>query len=175
MDHNSIYLALCQVPEAKRQSILTRAVADYAELLAALYNDIYESCIKVYYGSYEPKKYQRHGDKAGFNLYSGFSCEVQNMRIAAATTPDSLLSYRRATKEEVLNNVMNGQRGSKMRRTKESGLWPKSWTAKYPNSYSDYSIWSSNADTIDGILRDFVETAGDATANYFWEYVANYI
>ena len=174
MDAGSVYLALCQVPETKRKTILTKAVEEYATFLVELYNDIYESCIKVYYSSYKPKKYQRHGDIVGFNLYAGFDCEVNNMRIDASTVPNELLSYRGATKEEVLYNVMHGQRGSKERQAID-GPWPRSWSTKYPNSYSKHSVWTSSEDTIDGILRDFMETAGDSTSNYFWECVSHYI
>ena len=104
-----------------------------------------------------------------------FASEVTDLRISASTYPEELLPYRNATREEVLSNVINGQRGSVARHTPESGIWPKRWTVQYPNSYSEYSIWTSKHNTIDEILRDFQETIGDSTANIFWEFVEQYI
>ena len=174
MNPSDVFAAFCSIPESKRKSALESAVREYALLLSEIYNDIYESCIKVFYSSYKPEKYKRHGDIVGFNLYSGFYSQVGDLRIEAMYVANEMLSYRGISREEVLNNVVNGQRGSKARDAKD-GPWPRNWSTSYPNTYSKYSIWESSADTIETILDDFDNTAGEQTANIFWEILSKYI
>lgn len=174
MDPSVIFAALCSLPKNKMETAIYKAVDEYAMFIADIYNDIYESCIKVFYSSYTPKKYTRHGDIVGFNLYSGFASQVMDAKIEAQYLAGDLLSYRGISKEEVLHNVVNGQRGSKARDSVD-GPWPRSWDTKYPNAYSKHSIWKSKAGTIEEILEDFDNTGGEGTANIFWEILEKYI
>ncbi len=175
LDARSTYLALCDLERSKREAIIKNAVLEYADILAAIYNDIYESCIKVFYSTYTPKRYKRHGDITGFNLYSAFASEVTDMRLDAMYLPDELLAYRGVSREDVLNAVVRGQRGTTVRNTPESGMWPKLWVTKYPNAYSRYSIWKSDYVGIEDILTDFDETGAEQTAGLFWDIVAKYL
>ena len=50
-------------------SALHEAWPVFADFLADVAIDIYDSCIKCYYEDYTPKRYKRHGDITGFNLY----------------------------------------------------------------------------------------------------------
>ena len=175
MDASTVFLELLQISDSKKVSAVTRATTDLANLITAIYDDIYQSCIKVYYATYSPTVYKRHGNTAGFNLYSGFCSEVNNMRIDAMYMPDSLLTYRQISTDEVLSNVINGQRGSKMRDMPKTGTWPKSWYAQYPNAYSQYDIWSSGQNTIETILDDFDNNGQEALASIFWDMIYKYI
>lgn len=176
MDLSGIGLALLNMKEAQRASVLNNAAHEYGLILTLIYNDIYESCIKVYYGSYTPSVYRRHGDEVGFNLYSAFSSQVLNLRVDAETNAEMLMPYGRGiSKEQVLNAVIHGQRGLKHRVAPKTGVWPKSWAVSYPNQYSQYNMWTSTGDTIDAILIEFHEaweTGADETLrNIFWELV----
>lgn len=177
MDLSGIALALLNMNAAQRAKVFKNAVFEYGEILSSIYNDIYESCIKVYYSSYEPSVYKRHGDLAGFNLYSGFYSGVHNLRVDAQYDSGNLLPYGRGvSSEQVLNAVVNGQRGVKHRVVPRTGsVWPKSWAVSYPNQYSQYGIWQSSGDTIESILDDFDENGVAATSEIFWSLVAQNI
>lgn len=172
----TVFLALCCMSEAQRKRVFLSTLVEYAEVLSSIYNDIYESCIKVYYSSYpQPVRYKRHGDIVGFNLYTGFYSEVRNLKLDANYIPENLLPYRGSTsREEVLDAVKNGQRGTIPRVTKH-GTWPQSWRVKYPNAYSQYSIWKSGGDTIETILEDFDKNGIEGTKNIFYDLLAKHI
>ena len=174
MDSQSTFRALCDLRREQRLSIIVSAVQEYVEILSEIYNDIYESCIKVFY-LYKPTKYKRHGDISGFNLYSAFVSEIRDAKIDVMYTPNELLPYKGVSKEEVLNAVVNGTRGTTVRNTPKSGTWPKDWKTSYPNAYSRYTIWRSSATSIESILSDFDETGVEQTADLFWEIVAKHI
>ena len=175
MDASTVFLELLQVSDSKKVSAVARATADLKNLVADIYDDIFQSCIKVYYATYSPRVYKRHGDVSGFNVYSGFCSEVNDVRIDAMYMPDSLLSYRGISTDEVLTNVTNGQRGSKVRDMPKTGTWPKNWSVKYPNAYSQYHVWSSSQSTIESILDDFDNNGKEALASIFWDMVYKYI
>lgn len=174
MEPTSVLLALCNLNGNKRKNVIIRAVSEYANILSEIYNDIYESCVKVYYSSYKPVRYKRHGDITGFNLYSAFYSEVHDVRLDAMYQPENLLPYKIVSREDVLNAVINGQRGLEHRTTKH-GTWPQSWSAKYPNAFSQYSIWQSSGDTIEAILDDFDQNGLEATMHIYWELLSSYV
>lgn len=176
MDLSGVALALLNMNETQRASVIRNAVFEYGEILALIYNDIYESCIKVYYSTYEPSVYRRHGDPVGFNLYSAFYSDVHNLRVDAQYDAGNLLPYGRGVSSEtVLNAVVNGQRGIKHRVAPKTGVWPKSWAVSYPNAYSQYGIWQSSGDTIESILSDFDENGIAGTSEIFWNLVCKNI
>ena len=177
MDPTNVLVALCRVDGHKRTVAIRRAIYEYADILVSVYNDIYESCIKVYYSSYnKPIAYTRHQDIVGFNLYSAFSAEVLNTRIDAMYMPENLLGYRgNVTREQVHDAVVHGQRGIESRNMPRTGIWPKSWSVKYPNSYSQCSIWKSSANTIDTIINDFEANCINDTSHIFFQLLAESI
>lgn len=174
MGAESVLLALCNIGTSKRVTAVQRALSEYGNLLAEIYNDIYESCIKVYYSSYKPTRYKRHGDIVGFNLYSAFYSDVHDIRIDATLDADNLLPYGSATRDEVLDTVINGQRGTKHRVTK-FGTWPQRWSVKYPNAFSKLSIWQSRESTIDAILMDFANNGIKDTTPIFFKILSRYV
>ena len=139
------------------------AINEYAGILAGIADDIYDSCIQLYYASYTPEVYTRHGNKEGFNLYraNGFDIDEYGVIGDFVENPDALLKYgaKRDIRAEVLNAVLNGQRGI----TKRPSGWPRSWTASYPNAYSKYNYWKSDSTTMDEIISDFEDNILDDT------------
>ena len=131
------------------------ALNEYADILAGIANDIYDSCIALYYASYSPNVYKRHGKPEGFNLYraNGFEINEYGVIDDFEANPYALLTYgaKRDIRAEVLDAVLNGRRGI----TKRPSGWPRGWTASYPNEYSTYNYWKSNYDTIEEIIDDF--------------------
>lgn len=176
MDLSGIALALGNMNAAQRARVISAAVFEYGEFLASIYNDIYASCIKVFYSSYDPVRYKRHGDPVGFNLYSAFYSGVHNARVDAQYDAESLLPYGRGVSSQtVLDAVINGQRGIKHRVTKNTGVWPKSWAVSYPNAFSYYRFWRSGCGTIESILSDFDKNGIAATRDIFWDLVLKQI
>ena len=172
----NVWLALAHLDGSKRTQVVRQAISEYVNILVQVYNDIYESCIKVYYASYKPKVYTRHQNKQGFNLYIGFSAEVLDARIDATYMPESLMGYRNVTREEVLSAVVNGQRGVEHRVTPVTGEWPKTWGVKYPNQYSTCGhVWQSKAGTIESILQDFDDNGIEDTFNVLSALIAKYV
>lgn len=173
MNPYDIMLELSNFPRSQSVSIITAALTEYANMLVDIYNDIYTSCIKVYY-EFVPTVYKRHGDIKGFNLYSGFYSQLLDLKIEASYAPENLLGYRNITTSEVLDNVVSGQRGSKARKL-SSGSWPQKWTAIYPNAYSEYNIWTSKATTIEDILSDYDANIVNDTQSIFWQIMSEHM
>lgn len=140
-----------------------KAINEYVDIIVGIANDIYNSCIEQYYSTYMPTVYKRHGNITGFNLYRANSFELNGTILEDFNggNPDALLKYgaKRDIREEVLQAVLSGKRGI----TKRPGGWPRGWTASYPNEYSQYNYWISNAHTMEDIIADFEENIIDDT------------
>ena len=159
--------------ESKREAIIKDAMNDFGQLLMDVAADIYDSCIKLYYHTYSPKYYGRHGKKEGFNLYSAndlmYNEVAQVLRFH--TDEYELLPYggKEDKRELILNLVMSGVRGSKVRRVNtavaNTGNWPKKWRATYPNKFSKYHRWKSGAKTMDAIFDEFIDQVEEGSDN----------
>lgn len=137
-----------------------KAMNEYTDIIVGIANDIYDSCIKQYYASYQPKVYKRHGNLEGFNLYRANSFEFNGTILTDFNggNPEALLKYgtKEDIRERVLDAVLSGQRGIKVRKSPPAAnRWPMGWVASYPNEHSQYNYWSSNAATIEDIINDF--------------------
>ena len=181
MDARAVFKAFCALPRSKRVSVIQQVGREFNFLISDIYSDIYTSCIKVYY-TYEPTVYTRHGNKEGFNLYSGFMSSVHNTRIDTMFMPNNLLAYRGVDRVTVLEAVVGdviehrqGQRGTKKRTGTLDGDWPRKWDVTYPNAYSKYHIWTSKGGSIDEIMYDFDNNSTDVLTVVFWSMVARYI
>ena len=176
MYEETIARFLCTATDQEITYAFLSAWEDYMEYLADIASDIYDSCIKYYYATYTPKKYDRHGDLDGFNLYRANAIEPYQLTINFSINEDLLLPYTgREKRKRVLETVMDGIRGGGVRRKQFRG-WPRSWVAHYPNRYSEFSgEWSSKSSTIDSILEDFVSTCVEDTKSYFYVLMCNYI
>jgi hypothetical protein len=146
------------------------SIKEYADIIYNIANDIYDSCIQEYYASYTPKVYKRHGNPEGFNLYRANSFEFDGTILTDFNggNPDALLKYgtRSDIRDEVLAAVISGQRGIKVRKSPPAtNKWPMGWVTSYPNEYSKYNYWSSNANTIEDIINDFDANIIDDTSD----------
>jgi len=145
------------------------AMNEYADILAGIANDIYDSCINQYYASYTPKVYKRHGKIEGFNLYRANGFMVDNNGVISdfdGGNPDALLKYgaKRDIRAEILEAVLSGKRGITSRPSPPAeNKWPMSWIASYPNEYSQYHYWSSHYHTMEEIIADFENNILDDT------------
>ena len=150
------------------------AINEYADILAEIANDIYNSCIKLYYASYSPKVYKRHRRPEGYNLYqaNGFEIDEDGVISDFEADPDELWQYgaKRDIRAEVIDAVLHGKRGIKHR----PGGWPKKWFASYPNQYSQCHDWSSNYQTMAEIIEDFENNILDATRGLKDELIIKY-
>lgn len=174
MTTESVMLTLVQMDDSKIISIIRSAARVYGKILHAIVNDIYESCIHDYYSGYIPTVYTRHGNIEGYNLYSAPTVSFNNGRLMFGEDPGNLLSYgEKTSREEVLNNVLNGIRGTGMRASQEE--WPMEWHTSYPNRYSIYGMWQSSGHTIEEITQDFADNVLDDTEDLFWECVGQFI
>ena len=168
-----IALKLIKINKGKRAIILTNAIDLYLKVLLNIANDIYESCIADYYGGYNPKYYNRHGNIEGFNLYRASDNDYSNFYLETRIDEDKLLPYsgKKGDKRgKVLSGVLNGWRGS-------GGIdgWPIECKTSYPNNYSTYRVWHSSQNTIQGILDDFCENATKDTSDILWQCIERQI
>ena len=174
MSVESTMLALIQMDDSKMLSILRAAIRAYGKVLHAIANDIYNSCIEDYYSGYVPTAYTRHGNIEGFNLYSAIGNSLNGGRLIVDTDSSKLMPYSgKTSRDEVLNNVLNGLRGTGMR--KRQSEWPIRWDTCYPNSYSNYRFWYSKGHTIEDIMQDFADNVLNDTEDVFWECVEQLI
>ena len=173
MSVESTLFSLIQMNDSKIVSILRSAIKAYGKILHAIANDIYNSCIEDYYNGYTPSSYTRHGNIEGFNLYSAIDNSFTSGRLIIDTNANKLMPYRGSSRDKVLSNVLNGLRGTGMRKAQHG--WPMNWSTSYPNSYSTYAFWYSKGDTIEEIMQDFADNILDDTEDIFWECVAQLI
>ena len=169
MSVESTLFALVQMDESKIVSVLRSAIKVYGKILYAVADDIYNSCIEDYYNGYTPSSYTRHGNIEGFNLYSAADNSLTGGRLIIDTDAKKLLPYKGKSRDRVLSNVINGLRGTGMRKSQQD--WPMNWSTSYPNSYSRYNFWYSSGDTIEDIMQDFADNVLDDTEDVFWECV----
>lgn len=161
--------------KSQRKSVLRRAIQQYVQLLSDIGKDIYDSCIAQYYSQYSPIKYDRHGDLAGYNLYSAIDSWASDLVAQFSLQGSRLLPYKGKydKRNVVLNTVLDGFRGAGSSKTPPG--WPMSWYASYPNEFSKFSEWSSGGSTLDEILRDFVDNGPTDLTNKFFEFLENSI
>lgn len=163
--------------ERAANSIINSAFREYAQLISDIYNDIYDSCIALYYATYTPTKYDRHGDLSGFNLYSASDIYSSDLIVNLSLQGARLLPYEGKNgsrkRDKVLDTVLDGLRGAGSRKTPPG--WPMSWDAYYPNEYSKFSEWESSASTLDGIMREFSSRGPKDLSDKFYEFIENNI
>ena len=171
MGNKNILMQLVFMDERAAAAAINNGFSQYAQFIVDIYNDIYDSCIEVYYSTYTPTKYDRHGDLEGFNLYSASDIYANQLMVNLSVEGYNLLPYAGKTdkRDQVLQSVMNGLRGSKSRKT-PSG-WPMNWSAYYPNEFSEFSDWSSSASTLYEILNDFANNGVRDTADKFYYFI----
>lgn len=172
MATSSIIEQLLLMDSEDSKAIVADAWYEYTRHIGEIAEDIYDSCIADYYEQYTPVKYDRHGDIAGFNLYSANDIEYNEHEIGISFEPSFLLSYgtKRDKRTAVLKAVMRGMRGVKSRKTPPG--WPMSWSARYPNPHSKYRDWSSSGTTMNAIFQDFMDSVIEETEDVFWNYVS---
>lgn len=184
MANKDILRALVLMEDQKAYAVLDKATSLYFLKLAEIAEDIYDSCIEDYYAQYDPKVYDRHGDKKGFNLYSANNIEFDEMsyNVDIDFDPGKLLKYydgkrNRDKRSKVLNSVMAGLRGTSQTRVSEDSgeSWPMTWDASYPNIYSKFNIWQSKGTTMNGIFKDFMKNVMGQTRDLFYDYLEKYI
>lgn len=171
MSKQDIVLKLLQVDRGARERILNMALDKYITILYNIANDIYDSCIEDFYAGYSPRRYTRHGNIEGFNLYRANEISFDGGYFNVKIDDEDLLPYGKKTdKSRVLNAVMNGKRGG-------SSIpgWPMKWYTSYPNRYSTQKIWQSSGRTIEDIFDDFIDNVLDDTNDIFWGIVEKYL
>jgi hypothetical protein len=173
----SLFGRLLSLDDGDMYDVIQDCVSQYMQYLADIAADIYDSCIRLYYATYHPKIYDRHGHIEGYNLYQANCIRSEYLSVTGGFYEDNLWQYedrRRDIRQDVLDSVMIGIRGGGARRRKWKG-WPQNWDARYPNAYSQYRDWHSSYDNINDILDDFMENAVTATKDYFFELLSSYI
>lgn len=175
MDRKNILASLLFMDERSAEAIINAAFTEYVQLISDIYNDIYDSCIHLYYDQYDPIKYDRHGDPSGFNLYSASDIYANDLRVNLSLEASKLLPYKGKgdKRSRVLNTVLNGLRGAGSRKTPPG--WPMDWDAHYPNEFSVLSDWSSDNTTLYSILQDFAKNGSHELSDKFYEFIANRI
>ena len=151
-------MSLAQIAKAADKAY-NEGVSMYLDVLFKIANDIYDSCIKQYYATYTPTVYTRHGNIEGFNLYYAKNIETDEYGITQdfdGGDAYELLKYgtKEDIRQEVLDAVMSGKRGIG-KRASGKRKWQRNWVASYPNKFSEYTDWKSNASTINEIFDDF--------------------
>lgn len=161
--------------ERAADAAINSAFQEYAQLVSDIYNDIYDSCIKLYYDQYTPIKYDRHGNIEGFNLYSASDIYASDLAVNLSLQGYRLLPYKgkKDKREKVLDSVLDGLRG--VGSSKSPPGWPMSWDTHYPNKFSQFSDWRSSGTTLDGILADFAKNGPSKLAYKFYEFIENNI
>ena len=175
MSNKNVLRQLLFMDARDAEIVIDSAFAEYAQFVADIYNDIYDSCIELYYDSYDPKIYDRHGDPKGFNLYRASDIYANDLMVNLSLEAYNLLPYTgKEKRDRVLGTVLDGLRGAGSRYKNFRG-WPRGWNARYPNQFSKYTEWHSSYGTIDGILRDFAKNGIKKTSNVFWDIIGNKI
>lgn len=175
MDRKNILAGLLFMDERNAEAIINAAFVEYVQLVSDIYNDIYTSCIQSYYDQYDPRKYDRHGDPSGFNLYGASDIYASDLRVNLSLEASKLLPYKgkKDKRLKVLTTVLNGLRGAGSSKTPPG--WPMSWDAYYPNEFSEFSEWSSSNATLYNILQDFAKNGPRDLSYKFYEFIENRI
>lgn len=195
VDINTVALELMSKDDATAKRIINKSTNEYFKLLKSIAEDIYDSCIAVYYASYTPKVYKRHGYPEGHNLYQANDMTFENGYLSFDTEEYKLMKYGSSEdkRRKVLDTVMKGFRGTKNRIKldgeednnddlyEEDGhvyRWPMSWKkfCTYPNQFSKYQHhWQSTKNTMDDIFEEFSQKGLEDTNMYYWQIVAKYV
>lgn len=177
-DANQVFLRWAFKPESQRLSIMKKVLDEYGNLIYAIADDIFNSCIDHYYASYKPKQYKRHGNIVGFNLYRLNDISFDGNEFNIDFDSDFLLKYgtKEDIRQEVMNAVFAGQRGTTMRPSPPAkNKWPMKWVTSYPNEFSQYSYWKSKYTTMDEIFGDFIQNGINDTKDIFWNTLNKYV
>ena len=116
---NATIIKLMSKDDDAIEKTLEKATDEYFEFLKEIAEDIYDSCIQVYYDKYNPRYYRRHGFPKGKNLYRANDMTYENDYLDFNAEASALWRYGNAglgKKQEVLSSVMSGLRGTKIRR-----------------------------------------------------------
>ena len=178
MSKRDIIYQLLQLDERSIVDVVNNAFAAYAQFFADVYDDIYRSCIKLYYSTYTPKVYDRHGYPEGKNLYQAASIFADGDDINVDLESSYLWPYYSGKsntdrRSVVLRRVMTGKRGGPLGSLR--GYWPTTWRASYPNQFSRFSVWKSNKTTLAGILEDWSKNGSKATSELMFTYLNDYL
>ena len=174
MTPTEVALRLMKLDKNKRVSVLAGGIDLYLKVLLNVANDIYSSCIADYYGGYNPKYYNRHGNIEGINLYRASNNDYSNLYLGLNIDEDKLEPYGgKTSRSAVLGQVLSGWRGTGMRASQEE--WPMPWSTSYPNNYSTYRIWYSKGSTIEEILDDFSANVTKDTSDILWQCIERQI
>lgn len=171
MNIKDVLYRLLIMDESAAENAINSAFTEYAQLIADIYNDIYDSCIHLYYEQYTPIKYDRHGDLGGFNLYNASDIYARDLLVQLSLQGSKLLPYKGKgdKRDRVLKTVLKGLRGAGSRKTPPG--WPMSWNASYPNGFSSFTEWESSASTLDGILKEFSKDGPKKLSYKFYEFI----
>ena len=173
-----VFLRLASKPKTQRSSIIEKTFREYGNIIYAIADDIFNSCIDDYYASYTPEKYKRHGNIEGFNLYRLNNISFDGSKFQLSFDEDFLLKYgtKEDIREEVMNAVFSGQRGTTKRPSPPAKhRWPMAWSTSYPNEFSQYNYWKSKYTTMDEIFYDFVNSVLDDTEDLLWNTMNKYV
>jgi hypothetical protein len=194
-DQKTTIRKLMSKDDALIEKVINKATDEYFKFLREIAEDIYDSCIQVYYDKYEPKVYKRHGYPEGKNLYYANDMSYENDFLDFNADASRLMKYGNTgfeKKQEVLHQVMSGLRGTKTRHKVSDNYepehewetenleneWPMDWSkyCTYPNYCSQYNNrWKSTKNTMYDIFKEFQETGIVSTTKKFWDIVAKYI
>jgi hypothetical protein len=183
MTDKEMFRRLLSMDDNKASSVIDKAFDKYFRMLYKIAEDIYDSCIRCYYADYTPTKYDRHGNIKGFNLYEAEDILFDaDYNIDLHFDPSNLLKYDVPQKNgkyiekrhKVLQTVMAGLRGAGSSKNQASG-WPREWHAYYPNTYSQYTVWTSNGQNLYEIYKDFNETILEETKDLYYTYIKQLI
>ena len=171
MNVKNVLAKLLFMDEGKAEAAINLAFQEYAQLISDIYNDIYNSCINLYYDQYTPTKYDRHGYPEGKNLYSASDIYARDLVVQLSLQGSRLLPYKGKgdKREKVLNTVLSGLRGAGSRKTPPG--WPMPWDASYPNNFSKFSEWECTASTLDEILEEFSKNGPKDLSYKFYEFI----
>ena len=175
MDRKNILSKLLFMDDKTMELVVDSAFQQFVQLISDIYNDIYDSCIQLYYEQYDPIKYDRHGNLEGFNLYSASDIFARDLSVNLSLEPSKLLPYKgkKDKRYKVLSTVLNGLRGAGSSKTPPG--WPMDWDASYPNEHSKFFEWESSATTLYGILQDFASNGVNDLRDKFFEFIASNI
>ena len=195
VDKKKVVFELIEKSDADIEKIIRKAKDEYFLFLKRIAEDIYDSCIAIYYKEYKPRKYNRHGHPEGKNLYQAKAMSYRNGKLSIAVNASNLDRYGNSgdeKKQEVLDAVMSGWRGTEIRLRLSDDFepefewqantlkedWPMPWTeyCVYPNEKSQYGdYWKSTKNTMNDILSEFVSHGEKQTSEYFWQILDKYI